>query len=73
MKKVTVEQIGTSLSAPIPDEIVARFHIKEGDTLFAIELGNGVYLTSDPQIEELMRHYQRGAETYNAALRELAQ
>jgi hypothetical protein len=72
VKKVTVQQTGTSLSAPIPDDIVARFAIKEGDTLFAIELGNGIYLTSDSQIEELMRHYQRGAETYKAALRELA-
>ena len=72
MKKVTVQQTGTSLSVPIPDEMVERFGIKEGATLFAIELGNGVFLTPESQFDEVMRHYQRGAEKYQAALRELA-
>jgi antitoxin component of MazEF toxin-antitoxin module len=69
---VTIQRAGTSLSIPIPDEIVERLGIAEGTTLFAIELGNGVFLTSDPRFDEVMRHYQRGAEQYKAALRELA-
>jgi antitoxin component of MazEF toxin-antitoxin module len=72
VKKVTVQQTGTSLSVPIPDDVAERLSIKEGATLFAIELGNGVFLTPDPQFQEVMRHYQRGAEKYQAALRELA-
>jgi putative addiction module antidote len=70
--KVAVQQTGASLSVPIPEEMVERLNIKAGDALFAIELGNGVFLTSDQRFEELIHHYQRGADKYRAALRELA-
>lgn len=72
-KAVTVQQTGTSLSVAIPGEIAERLGIKAGDTLFAIEMGDGLLLTPlDPHFEEAMHHYRRGAKRYHAALRELA-
>ena len=72
-KAVIVQQAGNSLSVGIPDDIAERLGIKAGDTLFAIDLADGVLLTPlDPHFEEAMHHYRRGAKKYHAALRELA-
>jgi putative addiction module antidote len=72
-KALTVQQMGTSLSVEIPGDIAERLGITAGDTLFALDVPDGVLLTPlDPHFEEAMRHYRRGATRYHAALRDLA-
>lgn len=73
VKTVTVRRTGTSVSATIPKDMADRFHIEEGDKVFAIETANGVLLTPyDPTVDLAMRAYDRAAKKYRNALRELA-
>ena len=73
VRKVTVRQTGTSVSATIPKEMAERFHISVGDTLFAIATEHGVLLTPyDPTVDRGLRAYQRIAKKYRKAFRELA-
>lgn len=73
VKRVTVRQTGTSVSATIPKEMAERLHIGVGDELFAIETEGGVLLTPyDPVLEAGMKAYARIAKKHRAALRELA-
>lgn len=73
VKKVTVRQTGTSVSATIPREMADRLHIGVGDQLFAIELSEGVLLTPyDQTVDAGMRAYERIAKKHRNALRELA-
>jgi putative addiction module antidote len=73
VRKVTVRQTGTSVSATIPKEMADRFHISVGDTLFAIATEHGVLLTPyDPTLDRGLHLYQRFAKEYRDALRKLA-
>ena len=73
VKKVSVRQTGTSVSATIPKEMADRLHIGVGDELFAIEMENGVLLTPyDPALDLGMKAYTRIARKHRAALKELA-
>lgn len=73
VKRVTVRQTGTSLSATIPKEMADRLHIEVGDTVFAIETEHGVLLTPfDPTTERALAAYDRIAKKHRAALRELS-
>jgi putative addiction module antidote len=72
VKKVSVRQTGTSMSATIPKEMADRLHIGVGDELFAIETESGVLLTPyDPVLEQGMKTYNRIAKKYRVALKEL--
>jgi putative addiction module antidote len=63
--------IGTSTGAVIPDEMLARLKVRNGDTLCAIETAEGYLLTPhDPSIEaqlqagkEFMREYPETFKT----------
>ena len=73
VKKVSVRQTGTSVSATIPKEMADRLHIGVGDELFAIETEHGVLLTPyDPVLEQGLKAYSRVAKKHRAALRELS-
>lgn len=73
VKKVTVRQTGTSVSATIPREMAERLHIGRGDRMFAVETEDGILLTPfDPTLDEAMDAYQRIAKQYRGALRKLA-
>ncbi|MBA3891786.1 MAG: AbrB/MazE/SpoVT family DNA-binding domain-containing protein [Gemmatimonadaceae bacterium] len=73
VKKVTVRQTGTSISATIPREMAERLHIGVGDTLYAIETERGVLLTPyDPDVAEELEAYRHVARQCRNALRELA-
>lgn len=73
VKKVTVRQTGTSVSATIPKEIAERLHIEAGDTLYAIETERGVLLTpQDPEVGVGLELYKRFAREYREALSVLA-
>jgi putative addiction module antidote len=74
VKKVTVRQTGTSVSATIPKEMAERFHIAVGDTLFAIATEHGVLFTPyDPTVDRGLQLYQRFSKEYRDALRKLAE
>lgn len=72
-KQVTARKMGGSIGATLPKEMVDRLHIEEGDELTAVETARGILLTPyDPEFEEQMDAYERGARKYRNALRELA-
>jgi putative addiction module antidote len=73
VKKVTVRQTGTSLSATIPKEMADRHHIAVGDEVFVIETDDGVLVTPyDPTTARALAAYDRVAKTYRGALRALS-
>jgi antitoxin MazE len=73
IKKVTVRQTGTSVSATIPKDMAERLHIDVGDELFAVETADGVLLTPyDPTLERAMTAYSRIAKRFRGAFRELS-
>jgi putative addiction module antidote len=74
MQKVTLQKVGGSLGVELPDELLERMQVAEGDDLCIVESEDGVTLTRcEPDLERAMRFYQEGARKYRNALRELAQ
>lgn len=72
-KRVKARKMGGSIGATLPREMVDRLHIEEGDELTVVETSRGLLLTPyDPEFEEEMDAYERGARKYRDALRELA-
>ena len=73
VKRVTVRQTGTSVSATIPREMAERLHIERGDHVFAVETEDGILLTPfDPTLDKAMDAYRWVAKQYRGTLRELA-
>lgn len=74
MSKVTLRKVGGSLVVALPDELIERLQLSEGDELCVVETECGVTLTAhDPAFDCAMEVYERGARKYQNALRELAQ
>lgn len=74
MTRVTLQRIGGSLGVALPDEVLERLQMREGDELCVVETECGVTLTAhDPEFDRAMEVYERGARKYQNALRELAQ
>lgn len=72
-KRVTARKMGGSIGATLPKEMVDRLQIEEGDELTVIETDRGLLITPyDPDFDEAMEAYERGARKYRNALRELA-
>lgn len=72
-KRVKARKMGGSIGATLPREMVDRLHIEEGDELTVIETERGLLITPyDPDFDEAMQAYDRGARKYRNALRELA-
>ena len=73
VKQTKVRQAGGSLSATLPKDMVDRLHLEAGDSVFLVETDRGLLLTPyDPQFENALSVYRRGAQKYRNALRELA-
>lgn len=74
MTKVTLRKVGASLGVALPEELIDRLQLREGDELCVEETECGVTLTAhDPEFDRAMEVYERGARKYQNALRELAQ
>jgi putative addiction module antidote len=74
MTKVTLQRVGGSLVVALPEELIERLQLGEGDELCVAETECGVTLTAhDPAFDRAMEVYERGARKYQNALRELAQ
>lgn len=73
MQKLTINKQGNSFSITLPEELIEKLNMKEGDALFITETDNGITLSKyDEQLEKAMEIYRQGSEKYRYALRELA-
>lgn len=73
MQKLTINKQGNSFSITLPQELVEKLNMKEGDALFITETDNGITLSKyDEQLEKAMEIYHQGSEKYRHALRKLA-
>lgn len=70
---LTVHRLGDSLGVTLPEEVVDRFQLKEGDALLIVERADGVLLTpiSAEDVETLERFNEIHRE-YRDAFRDLA-
>lgn len=71
--KLKLRKIGNSLGVTLPKEVLEKFKLAEGDSLFLIETQEGIQLTPyDPEFEKAMAIYREGSIKYRNALKELA-
>jgi putative addiction module antidote len=72
--ELKLRQLGNSVGAIIPKEVLARLNAREGDTLYLTESTDGAFrLTAhDPELAETMAIAEEGIRRYRNALRELA-
>ncbi len=74
VRKVTLRQMGGSVGATLPKDMADRLHVEPGDEVFIIETDRGILLTPyDPDFDNAMAAYHRGARKYRHALRKLAE
>jgi antitoxin MazE len=72
-KETSIRQIGNSLGATFPKEMLDRMHLGKGDKVYIVETAQGLLVTPyDPGFAEAMEIYREGAASYRNALRELA-
>ena len=71
---IEIKKIGNSVGIILSKDLLARFNLKEGDTLFPVEQPNGGLLLTrhDPDFEKAMEVARRGMKPYHNALAELA-
>jgi putative addiction module antidote len=73
MEKLKIRKIGNSLGATLPQEVLRKLNVAEGDSLFVTETPQGVQLTAyDPGFEAAMQAFEKTRKKYRNALRELA-
>lgn len=73
MAALKLTSIGNSVGVIIPKELLARLGVQKGDTLFAVDAPDGVYLSvSDPGFEAKMAVARRIMKERRNVLRELA-
>ncbi len=73
-KTVKVITVGSSTGIVLPEELLERLHIKEGDTLYVTETPGGLQLTPyDPDFAAAIEAGQRVMNKYRNALRRLAE
>jgi antitoxin MazE len=69
----TLKKIGGSVAAVLPKPMLDRFHLEAGDKIHVVETPEGLLITPfDPDFDEAMEVYARGAKKFRHALRELA-
>ena len=73
MYTTKISKIGNFLGVTIPEEILEKLQVGEGDTIFVTETPDGIKLsTKDPEFSKAMSIYQQGSQKYKNALQELA-
>ena len=73
MYTLKIKQIGNSLGAVFPDELLQKLNIKEGDEIYLTQTPNGVQITTyDPEYEAAMQAFEKTRKNYRNALQELA-
>lgn len=72
MKAVKLQKLGGSVAAVIPKAMLDRLHLAAGDEVHIVETREGLLITPfDPDFDEAMAIYERGARSYRNAVREL--
>lgn len=72
-RELKLRQVGGSVGATLPKDMVDRLHLGAGDRVFAVETEQGILLTPyDPVVAEALEIAGRVAGRHRAALRELA-
>lgn len=73
VRNVKLRQMGGSVGATLPKDLVDRFHLSAGDEVMVVETADGILLSPyDPDVEEALAHAAGAQKRYRAALRELA-
>lgn len=73
MYTLKVRKIGNSLGTTLPQEVLKKLNVAEGDNLFVTETPQGVQITPyDPAFEAAMQAFGKTRKNYRNALRELA-
>ena len=73
MANLKLRKIGNSCGVILPKAMLDRLKIKEGDTVYAHDIPDGVQITAaDPDFEAGMKVLERGMRKYRNALRDLA-
>ena len=71
--KLKIGKIGNSLGVSIPQEVLKKMNVGEGDSLYITQTPEGIYLTPyDPDFEEAMEAAKSITNRYRNALKELA-
>ena len=73
MTALKLTQIGNSVGVILPKEMLTRLGLQKGDTVFAVDIPDGVRLTaSDPEFEAQMEVARKLMKRWRPVLRELA-
>lgn len=74
MVELNIRRFGNRLGVILPEEVIDRLRVKDGETLFLIEAPDGGYrLTSgDPAFEKKLVRAEDLIRRYRGTLRELA-
>jgi len=74
VKEITLRQVGGSVTATLPKEIVDRLQVGPGDRMFVIETQDGVLLTPyDPDFHDAMQAFSEVRRQYRNTLKKLAE
>lgn len=72
-KIVRLQEMEDTYGTALPREMLDRMGLGDGDRLIVEEKDGGLFLKPvDPDLQEAMEIYERGARKYRNALRELA-
>jgi putative addiction module antidote len=73
MANLKLRKIGNSYGLILPKQMLERLRVKEGDTVYAHDIPEGVQLTAaDPEFEAGMKAFKRTNRKFRNAFRELA-
>lgn len=73
MSNLKVEKVGDALGIVLPEEVLKKLEVKEGDTLYILDTPDGIKITTfDPNSDTAMRAYEKVNQKYTNALRELS-
>ena len=73
VRELKLRQVGGSVGATLPKDMVDRLNLGPGDRILAVETDAGILLTPyDPDVEKALAIAARTAKKYRNALRQLA-
>lgn len=73
VKRTKLRRVGNSAGATLPKAMLDRLQVGVNDTMYVIEVDNGILLTPyDPTFGALMDAFQEGMTAYRNAMLELA-
>jgi putative addiction module antidote len=71
--QIKLRQVGNSIGATFPKEVLDKFGLKSGDELNLVVTSEGIQLIPfEPNFAETLSAYKEGAAKYRNAMRELA-